>query len=56
MGEVKLITTKGSTKDWINGYNTLNDAKYFAEDGSQNYLVFQPVFRYLKLNSRLVVV
>ena len=36
-------------KDLINGYSILNDAKYFAEDGSQNYFIFQPLIKYFKL-------
>ena len=46
--EVRLISTKGLTKDLINAYSILNGTKYFAEDESQNYLVFQPVFNYFK--------
>ena len=42
--EVKLISTKGLTKDLTNGYSMLNDAKYFSEDGSQSYFVFQPLY------------
>ena len=47
-GEVKLISTKGLTKNLRNGYSFLNDAKYIFEDGSQNYLILQPVFKYFK--------
>ena len=32
----------------INGYNVLNGVKYFVKDRSQNYLVFQPVFKYFQ--------
>ena len=32
----------------INGYSVLNSAKYFAQDGSQNYLVFQPLLKYFE--------
>ena len=46
--EVKLISTKKVTKDFINEYSILNGAKYSVEDGSQNYLVFQPVFKYFR--------
>lgn len=32
-----------------NGYSILNDAEHFSEeDGSQNYSVFQPGFKYFK--------
>ena len=31
-----------------NGYNILNVSKYFIEDESQNYLVFQPVFKHFQ--------
>ena len=34
--EVKLISTKKVTKDFINEYSILNGAKYSVEDGSQN--------------------
>ena len=40
LGEVKLISTKGLTKDLINGYSIHNDARCFVEDESENYLVF----------------
>ena len=42
---------KGLTKALINGNGILNDSKYFVEKGSQNYLMFQTVFRYFLLNS-----
>ena len=29
----------------INGYSIFNGAKYFAEDGSQNYHIFQPLLK-----------
>ena len=35
-GEVKLISTKGLTKDLMNEYSILNGEKYFGEDGSKN--------------------
>ena len=35
-------------KDLMNGYSILDGAKYFTEDGSQNYLVFQPVLKYFQ--------
>ena len=39
-GEIKLLSTKGLTKDLINGYNILNSAKYFSDGGSQSHFVF----------------
>ena len=48
MKKVKLIWTKGLTKDLTNEYIIPNGAKYFDEDGSQNYLVFQPEFKYFQ--------
>ena len=35
------------TKDIKNYYSILNGGKYFVENGSQNYLVFQPFSWYL---------
>ena len=32
----------------INGYSIFNGAKYFAEDGSQNYFLFQLLIKYFK--------
>ena len=51
MGEVKLTSTNGLTRDLINGYSIFNGAKYFVEDESQNYLIFQSLFRYLKTSA-----
>ena len=34
-------------KDLINGYIFLNGAKYFVKGGSQNFLVFESVFKFL---------
>ena len=39
-GEIKLLSTKGLTKDLINGYSILNSAKYFSDGGSQSHFVF----------------
>ena len=36
------LSTKGLTKDLINGYKILNGTKYFSSRISQNYLVFIP--------------
>ena len=44
--KVKLIPTKRLTKGLINNYSILNGGKHFGENGSQNYLVFQPFSRY----------
>ena len=54
-GKVKLISIKGITKDLINGCSIFNAAKYFIEDGPQNYLVFQPLIRYFKLITNIAV-
>ena len=40
LSKIKLISTKGLTKDLINGHSILNEVKHFAEDEPQNYLVF----------------
>ena len=34
------MSTKGLTKDLINGYGILNGAKYFPSGILQNYLIF----------------
>ena len=46
--EVKLISRKVLTKNFINSYSILNSAKYFPEDGSQNFLLFQPLVKYFE--------
>ena len=51
LGEVKLIPTERLTIDLINGYSFLNGGKYYFEEVSQNYLVFQPVLNYFKTYS-----
>lgn len=38
----------GKMNDLANGYSNLNGEKYFVGDGSQNYVVFQPVFTLFK--------
>ena len=48
LSKIKLISTKGLTKDLINGYSILNEVKYFAEDEPQNYLYFIEFLRILK--------
>lgn len=46
---VKLINDLlGKMNDLENGYSNLNGEKYFVGDGSQNYVVFQPVFALFK--------
>ena len=46
--KVKAISTTDLTKDLINGYKTLNGAKYFSSGMFHNYLVFIPAKRYIK--------
>ena len=31
------------------------DKKYFEEDGTQNYLVFQPISRYFRINGKYIL-
>ena len=50
----KLISTKGLTKDLINGYSIYNGAKYFAEDDSQNHFASQPLYRILIIIYRIL--
>ena len=38
----------GLTKGLINGYDIFNGEKYFLDDGSQNYLIFEPNQRYFQ--------
>ena len=40
----------------INDYNVLNGVKYFVEDRSRNYLVFQPVFKYFRMFTDIDVI
>lgn len=37
------------TNDLINEHSILDDEKYLEEDGSQNYLIFKPVYKYLQM-------
>ena len=46
--KLKAISTKGLTKDLINKFSILNEAKYFSSGIFQNYLVFIPVKKYIK--------
>ena len=43
----ELISTKGLIESWIYKYRILNREKYFAENGLENYLLFQQFSRYL---------
>ena len=47
--EVKLISAKVLTEDFINWCSILNGLKYFVKNLSQNYLLFQPVYNYIKI-------
>ena len=38
----------------INGYSILNGAKYFVEDRSQNYFIFQPLLKYFNASRTTV--
>ena len=49
--EVKLLLTKVFTKDMINGYSILNEAKYFIEDRSQNFLLLKPIYSTFKMTT-----
>ena len=40
--KIKVISTKGLTKDLIHKFSIVNGAKYFSLGISQNYLVFIP--------------
>ena len=42
------MSTKGLTKDLINGYKILNGTKYLFSVIFQNYLIFIPAKKYLK--------
>ena len=48
-GLLGLISTKRLTKYLVKGYSILNGAKKFGEDGSKNYLVFHPIFKYFQI-------
>ena len=45
---VKVISTKGLTKDLINKFSILNGAKSFSSGIFQNYFVFIPAKKYIK--------
>ena len=38
--KLEAISTKGSTKDLINGYEILNGARYFSSAAFQNNLIY----------------
>ena len=46
--KVKVISTKGFTKDLINIFSSLKGAKYFSSGIFENYLVFIPAKKYIK--------
>ena len=47
--KVEAISRKRLTKDLINGYKILNGANYFSSGIFQNYLVFVPAKKTLKI-------
>ena len=46
--KVKGISTKGLTKDLINQFSNLNEAKYFSSGIFQNYLVLTTAKKSIK--------
>ena len=46
--KVQAASTKRLTKDLINKFGILNEAKYFSLGIFQNYLVFIPAKSYIK--------
>ena len=48
--KVKVISTKGVTNDLIDKISTLKEVKYFSLGIFQNYLVFIPAIKHIKLN------
>ena len=44
----KVTSIKGSTKDLINKFSMLNEAKYFSLGLLQNYLVYILAKKYIK--------
>ena len=46
--KVKVISTKGLTKDLRNKFGILNGAKYFSSGISHNYLAFIPAKKHIK--------
>ena len=55
LAEVKLISAKVLTEDFINWCSILNGLKYFVKNVSQNYLLFQPVYNYIKISINKIV-
>ena len=47
--KVKAISTKGWTKDLIDKFNILNGAEDFSLGIYQNYLLFIPTEKYIKI-------
>ena len=54
MKKVKIISTKGLTKDLINKFSILNGAKYFSLELFQNYLAFIPDNKYINILMALI--
>ena len=48
MAKVKAVSTKWLTKDLINKFSILNEAKYFSAGIFRNYLVFILVKKHIK--------
>ena len=46
--QIKVISTKGLTKKFIDKFSVFNRAKYFPSEIFQNYLVFIPAKKYIK--------
>ena len=44
MKKLKKISSQGLTKDLIGKYIIFDDAKYFFDDWSQKYLIFQAFY------------
>ena len=54
--KVRAISTKGLTKDIINGYKILNGARYLSSGVFQKYLIFssnEKYFRFLTSTSQV---
>ena len=47
--KVELISTKGLTKDLINGYSILKGVKYLSSCALQNFLVFISATKYIEI-------
>ena len=51
---IKLASTKGLAKYLINEYMIHNGTKYFTEDCSQSYFIFQPLLKYFQASRATV--